>query len=322
MSAARVPEVARTSPAAILEPSPATGVVGEMAGITLTLDERRAKKAQKRLKQRETTILRASKMHKARLLDEWPGEHPPASAPPALNIGCSGWFYWHLRGTFYPTQMPTRNWFTHYADHFSTVELNAPFYSWPTVATVKAWRQQAEGRTMIYTVKVSELITHIQKFEGTQTLIQDFGYIADLLGPRMGCFLFQLPPSYDYSPTRLRSILDQLDSTRRNVVEFRHKSWWNDDVYAAFEKAGAIFCSCSAPGLPDELVKTADDIYVRFHGVDRWYRHDYSCDELSAWAHRIREVSAKRAWIYFNNDFDGFAIKNATVLEDILLGSP
>ncbi|MDB5535488.1 MAG: hypothetical protein JWQ65_363 [Devosia sp.] len=283
-----------------------------------TVEERRARKAQRRIKQREITLLRAGKMHKARLLAEQDASPRGGPTPPALNIGCSGWFYWHLKGSFYPTQMPTKEWFAHYADHFATVELNAPFYSWPTLGTVQSWRRQAEGRNMIYTVKASELITHIKKFEGTKTLIWDFGYIADLLGPLMGCFLFQLPPSYHYSPIRLHSILNQLDPSRRNVIEFRHKSWWNDEAYEAFEKAQAIFCSCSGPRLPDEVVKTADDIYVRFHGVDRWYRHDYSHEELTTWARRIREAHAKRVWIYFNNDFDGYAIKNARMLAEIL----
>lgn len=285
---------------------------------TLTIEERRAKKAEKRIKQREITVLRAAKMHAARLLAETTGAAAQAFEPPPLNIGCSGWFYWHLKGSFYPTQMPTKDWFAHYAEHFDTVELNAPFYSWPTLAAIETWRKQAEGRPMHYTVKASELITHIRKFEETGTLVRDFGHIADILGPLMGCFLFQLPPSYRYEPERLRNILSQLDPTRRNVVEFRHPSWWNDDVYAAFEKAGAIFCSCSGPRLPDPVVKTAGDIYVRFHGTERWYRHDYSHDELTDWARRIRVAGAERVWIYFNNDFNGYAIKNATMLREIL----
>jgi uncharacterized protein YecE (DUF72 family) len=290
-----------------------------MPGTTpITVEERRAKRAARRIKQREITLLRASKMHKARVLAEESGSLPQFSEPPALNIGCSGWFYWHLKWSFYPTQMPTKEWFTHYADHFSTVELNAPFYSWPTLAGVQGWRKQAEGRNMVYTVKASELITHTKKFEGTADLLRDFGYIADLLGPLMGCFLFQLPPSYDYSAARLATILDQLDPARRNVIEFRHASWWNEDVYTAFRKAGAIFCSCSGPRLPDDVVKTAEDIYVRFHGVEKWYRHDYSHTELADWAHRIRAADAKRVWVYFNNDFDGYAIKNAAMLAEIL----
>jgi uncharacterized protein YecE (DUF72 family) len=283
-----------------------------------TIEERRARKAERRIEQRRIAILRAGKMHNARLLAEAAGMAPMASDPPALNIGCSGWFYWHLKGSFYPTQMPTREWFAHYADHFSTVELNAPFYSWPTLRTVESWQKQAEGRDMIYTVKASELITHIRKFEETETLVRDFGHVADLLGPRMGCFLFQLPPSYHYSAERLHTILGQLDPARRNVVEFRHPSWWTDEVYAAFTDAGAIFCSCSGPRLPDVLVKTAADIYVRFHGVTRWYRHDYSHDELVEWADRIRRADAERVWVYFNNDFDGYAIKNARMLSTIL----
>jgi uncharacterized protein YecE (DUF72 family) len=140
---------------------------------------------------------------------------------------------------------------------FDTVEINASFYLWPTVASVQAWRRQPGDRTFVYTVKVCELITHIKKFAGTKTLIRDFGMIADILGERMGCFLFQLPRSFRYTKARLASIVSQLDPERRNAVEFRHKSWWNEDVYSAFRKTGIIFCSCSGPRLPDELIRRA-----------------------------------------------------------------
>ena len=135
-----------------------------------------------------------------------------------------------------------------------------------------------------------------------------------MLGPQMGCFLFQLPPSYPYSPARLKAIVSQLDPARRNVVEFRHASWWREEVYAAFRARNIIFCSCSAPRLPDILVKTTDEIYVRFHGKERWYRHDYSKAELTQWAERIRDSKATQSWIYFNNDREGHAIKNAREL--------
>jgi uncharacterized protein YecE (DUF72 family) len=230
---------------------------------------------------------------------------------PAFNVGCSGWFYWHWRGDFYPQELPTNRWFGHYARHFATVELNAPFYSWPTINTVEGWLKQAGRGDFVYTVKVCELITHVKRFRGTKILTKDFGFIADMLGKRMGCFLFQLPPSYKYSAARLKSILGQLDPCRRNVVEFRHGSWWNEKVYAAFRKAGAIFCSCSAPKLPDELIKTAEEVYIRFHGLTKWYRHDYTDEELAAWVGRIKASDCKRVWVYFNNDRDGFAIKNA-----------
>lgn len=284
----------------------------------LTLDERRKRRDLRREKQRENNILRAAKMHKTRLKWETEGRKPSSrSLNDAIYVGCSGWRYWKWRDSFYQG-LPQSAWFDHYAGVFDTVEINASFYSWPTVASVQAWRRQPGNRNFVYTVKVCELITHIKKFKGTKTLIRDFGIIADILGERMGCFLFQLPPSYRYSKARLASIVDQLDPTRRNAVEFRHKSWWNDDVYIAFSNAGIIFCSCSGPRLPDELIKTADEVYVRLHGPVLWYRHNYSAEELGKWAERIRGSGAKRAWIYFNNDYEAHAPGNARALHGLL----
>jgi len=281
----------------------------------------RARREAKRQRQREESVLRAREMHAARV-GAGPVE-PPAKDPlgrEKLFVGCSGWFYWHWRSAFYPAGSKTSGWFDHYADTFDTVELNAPFYSWPKVSTIEGWRRQAGRRKFVYTVKVSELITHVKRFVGTARLVEDFYHVADLLGPRMGCFLFQLPPSYRYTKARLNAIVKQLDPARRNVVEFRHKSWWNDTVYDTFRDKHIIFCSCSGPRLPDELVKTADEVYVRFHGTTRWYRHDYSDEELAVWARRIRDSGAKRVWAYFNNDRECYAIKNALTLVAMLKG--
>jgi uncharacterized protein YecE (DUF72 family) len=232
----------------------------------LTPEERRERRRLRREKQRESNIGRAAKMHKVRLKMEADGPVRRQGLKEAVYVGCSGWRYWKWRHSFYQG-VPQPDWFKHYAGVFDTVEINASFYSWPTVASVQAWRRQPGSRDFVYTVKVCELITHIKKFKGTKTLIRDFGMIADILGERMGCFLFQLPPSSRYTKSRLNAIVSQLDPARRNAVEFRHKSWWNEEVYAAFRKAGLIFCSCSGPRLPDELVKTADEVYVRLHGL-------------------------------------------------------
>jgi len=235
-------------------------------------------------------------------------------------VGCSGWYYWHWRGTFYP-DAPSDCWFAHYADRFRTVELNAPFYSWPTVKTVHNWLAQVRRRRFVYTVKANGLITHERRFVGTKRLVRDFYHIGQLLGPHMGCFLFQLPPSEHYSRRALKRIVTQLDPRWRNVVEFRHRSWWRDDVYDAFRDAGIIFCSCSGPRLPDELVKTTDEVYLRFHGTQRWYRHDYTRDELRVWTDRVRASGVKRVWAYFNNDRECYAIKNARELMRQLSGT-
>jgi uncharacterized protein YecE (DUF72 family) len=286
--------------------------------VLLTREERRARREARRAKQRQANVGRAEQMHAARLAYEsanpFSGEPEGPLTEQRFFVGCSGWFYWHWRDCFYPPGSASNAWFDHYASQFDTVELNAPFYAWPTVNTVQTWLKQAGRRRFVYTVKACELITHVKRFARTRELVKDFGHIADLLGERMGCFLFQLPPSYHYSPARLKSILGQLNPRRRNVVEFRHRTWWNDRAFDAFRAAGVTFCSCSGPRLPDQLVHTADDVYVRFHGTRQWYRHDYTKEELAVWVERIRQSGAKRVWAYFNNDREGYAIKNAREL--------
>jgi uncharacterized protein YecE (DUF72 family) len=286
----------------------------------LTPEERRERRQLRRNKQRQDNIRRAAKMHSTRLKMEAEGPKVWPGLKKSVYVGCSGWRYWKWRDSFY-RDVPQQKWFEHYSGAFHTVEINASFYSWPTVANVQAWRRQPGGKEFVYTVKVCELITHVKKFKGTKTLIRDFGFIADMLGGRMGCFLFQLPPSYRYTKARLDAIVSQLDPVRRNAVEFRHKSWWNEEVYRAFQRAGIIFCSCSGPRLPDGLIRTAEEVYLRLHGPERWYRHDYSDEELEKWADRIKASGAKRAWIYFNNDYDAHATKNAKTLHRMLLAA-
>lgn len=227
-----------------------------------------------------------------------------------IHVGCSGWFYWHWRGKFYPDTKRTDTWFRHYVANFDTVELNAPFYKWPKDATVKSWRRNAPEHFR-YSVKVNSLITHEKRLVRTRRLVQEFCKIDNLLGEKLGCFLFQFPPSYKFTRSRLTSIVAQLDPRLRCAVEFRHKSWWRAAVYRAFEKRGLIFCTVSAPRLSDELIKTSDAVYIRLHGRSRWYRHDYTAEELATWADKIEKCGAREAWIYFDNDREAFAIKNA-----------
>ncbi len=292
---------------------------------TAARDAWRKRREERREKQRAVNGLRAKKMGAARKASQ---AVAPVTSKPAevsdrdINVGCSGWFYWHWRGIFYPTELPTSQWFAFYQKSFRTVELNAPFYSWPTVATVNTWKRQATKRGFRYAVKANELITHRKMFVGTTGLVRDFGHVADILGEAFGCFLFQLPPSYHFTEARLRRILRQLEPHRRNVVEFRHRSWWTEPVFRAFRDHGVTFCSCSAPRLPDGLIETADCVYIRFHGKSRWYRHDYTAAELESWARQIEAAQAKDVWVYFNNDREGFAIKNARALMRRLKAGP
>lgn len=235
-----------------------------------------------------------------------------------IRVGCSGWFYSHWRGIFYPRQEPkTTNWFAYYANVFDTVELNAPFYRWPSGATVRRWKRDAPPH-FIYSVKVNQRITHEKRMRHTKQLVASYYAIADVLAEKMGCFLFQFPPSYHYTSARLKSIVTQLDSSRRNVVEFRHRSWWRDAVYEALAERDISFCAVSAPRLPDSLPPHPRRLYVRLSGRTKWYRHDYSDAELAEWIARIRGSGAEEAWIYFNNDREGFAVKNALRLRRLL----
>jgi uncharacterized protein YecE (DUF72 family) len=236
-----------------------------------------------------------------------------------IRVGCSGWFYSHWRGIFYPRQeVTTKNWFGYYANVFDTVELNAPFYRWPKPATVRRWRRDAPPG-FIYTVKVNQRITHEKRLVRTKALVTGYrDEIAPVLAEKMGCFLFQFPPSYHYTAARLGSLVRQLGPGGRDVVEFRHRSWWRESVYRALRERGIAFCAVSAPRLPEHFPSGQRLLYVRFSGRTRWYRHDYSRDELNAWAQRIVASGAEEVWVYFNNDREGHAIKNALVLRRML----
>lgn len=235
-----------------------------------------------------------------------------------VRVGCSGWFYSHWRGVFYPPQeVTTKNWFGYYANVFDSVELNAPFYRWPTAATVRRWNREAPPG-FVYSVKVNQKITHERRFVRTQALVRDYYARLAPLGAKLGCLLFQFPPGFHYSAARLQRLCAQLDPAFRNAVEFRHKSWWRPNVYEALATHRITFCAVSAPRLPEEFPSGQDILYVRFSGRTKWYRHDYSRTELAAWAERIRTSQAREAWVYFNNDRQGHAITNALALRRLL----
>lgn len=162
----------------------------------------------RRLKQRAENLPRALLMRQLRLEIQnapqllFEDKKLSQESPSKFFIGCSGWYYLAWKNLFYPQELSGSKWFEYYSSHFATVELNAPFYSWPLITTVKTWLHQVRNNPdFIYTIKVNELITHVKHFCRTKTLVKDFYFIADLLGEKMGCLLFQLPPSFKYSKT-------------------------------------------------------------------------------------------------------------------------
>ena len=232
-----------------------------------------------------------------------------------LHIGCSGWYYQHWKDSFYKN-IPQNRWFSHYARMFGTVELNSTFYHFPKERTVAGWYRKAP-ENFVYSIKANRMITHLKRFSGTERIMKEFYDVVKMLDEKLGCVLFQLPPSIYFDMERLDGILSQLDPQVRNVIEFRHASWWNDEVFEKLKENNIIFCIVSAPDLPGNFIKTAKDIYVRFHGMD-WYNYNYSMAELKEYAEKTYKAKPRNAWIYFNNDLNACAPENALELMELM----
>lgn len=234
-------------------------------------------------------------------------------------VGCSGYFYWGWRGRFYPEDAPPSRWFELYAQQFDTVEMNSTFYRFPTESTVKRWLKKAPPNFR-FTVKAPRSITHIERMGESASVARLYAVLRGL-GDHLGAVLFQLPPSLHYSPENLERVLRPLEPGFDNALEFRHPSWWREEVYRALDAAGAVFVSVSAPDLPERYLETAGRAYLRFHGRDTWYRYLYTEEELAAWAGRVRAGSARLVYAYFNNDPEAAAPTNAAAFRRMLEGA-
>ncbi|MEM3399806.1 MAG: DUF72 domain-containing protein [Candidatus Micrarchaeia archaeon] len=227
-------------------------------------------------------------------------------------FGCSGWYYWHWSGRFYPAELKPYEWLEHYAKNFNTVEVNSTFYHPVKRSMLLGWKRRV-GRGFVFTLKADRRITHVHKFKGTEGLISSFVENADVLDKNLGCILFQLPPSAKKNEEMLGRIVKQIGGIKKAVLEFRHKSWYCNETYKALRDAGITMCIASAPeelGLPEEIVLTSEDAYIRFHGKGRWYSYDYSEEELRRWADEIKKCGARNVYAYFNNDSNAYAVKN------------
>lgn len=234
-------------------------------------------------------------------------------------IGCSGFYYKHWRNHFYPEGLPMKKWFEFYCQHFNTVELNVTFYRFPKLETLQGWYNRSPERFK-FTAKAPRLITHYKKFQNASRETKDFyNVVAKGLQDKLGSILFQLHPRFEYSEENLQRILDVLDTSFTNVIEFRHASWWREDVYKILKAHSITFCGISYPALPDDVVKTAPALYYRFHGVPNLYRSPYSTASLSKTATTIQAFRGiDDVYIYFNNDIDVAAIRNAMEIQSMV----
>jgi uncharacterized protein YecE (DUF72 family) len=237
------------------------------------------------------------------------------------RIGCSGWVYRDWRGVVYPETARQRDWFGLYARRFDTVEINNTFYRLPTAAAVEGWAAQApEG--FVYTLKLGAFGSHRMKLRDAASWLPNHLDRVDRLGPHLGPNLLQLPPRWRRDVGRLDEFLAIAPKRIRWAVELREPSWVHDDTLDVLRRHGAALCIHDLlPQHPYE--RTADWTYVRFHGPQALtlpYHGRYTgrrlwriAERLEAWLDDGTDVYA-----YFNNDWHGAAVEDATWLRDRL----
>jgi uncharacterized protein YecE (DUF72 family) len=234
-----------------------------------------------------------------------------------VRIGCSGWNYGDWRERVYPAGMPARLWLQHYATLFDTVEVNTTFYRLPSRDAVANWAAQTP-RDFMFAVKASRYLTHIKRLtdlgQGVQRFYERIEPLID--AGKLGPVLWQLPGNFKCDLERLGTALEQLPPGR-HCFEFRHPSWFRDDVYALLRRHCAALVIGDTPERPFQTYEmTADWTFVRFHRGARGRRGNYSASELEAWSRRLSGWRRRvEVLAYFNNDWEGFAVKNALALK-------
>lgn len=233
-----------------------------------------------------------------------------------IHLGTSGWYYEHWQGRFYPPELERRQWLGFYAQHFSTVEVNASFYRLPFANMVKGWYRRTP-EDFVLAFKGSRVVTHRRRLQEVDDYLDTFYERISLAREKRGPVLWQLPPSLERDDDLLESFLAALDEEIPQALEFRHRSWFVRPVYDLLEKYGIALCVVSCPDLEPVVEVTAPFTYIRWHGSDDWYASSYSRQHLQRWAHIIRNMDVP-VYGYFNNDARGYALDNCRTLRDML----
>jgi len=230
-----------------------------------------------------------------------------------IRIGCSGWSYPHWRKRFYPEKLPARAHFAFYARHFNTVELNNSFYRQPPRERFEAWREQAPPGFQ-FAVKGSRYISHIKRLAVEQKSIDLVVDSARGLRDKLGPILFQFQNTFKLDLPRLEHFLPMLPADVRFTFEFRHDSWLVPAVFELLRTHRIALCIPDHPKMPKSFEITSDFTYIRMHLPERGL--GYGQRALQPWAHRIIDWRARGLdiFVYFNNDMEGHAIKDAQTL--------
>jgi uncharacterized protein YecE (DUF72 family) len=210
-------------------------------------------------------------------------------------------------------------WLSFYARSFDTVEINATFYRLPKPEYVRRWAEETPG-DFLFSIKGSRYLTHVKKLGMTGEPVDRFFDVIGSMKDKAGPVLWQLPPALTRNDDRLAEFVSALPGDWRHTFEFRHPSWFCQEIYDILERAGAALCVPVHPESPREVLLTADWTYFRFH-YGRGKDGRFTPRQLQEWAGRINDLRAQGAgdvYAYFNNDWHGFAIENARDLIQLL----
>jgi uncharacterized protein YecE (DUF72 family) len=238
----------------------------------------------------------------------------------AVRIGCSGWNYPHWREVVYPRGLPQRRWLEHYATLFDTVEVNNTFYRLPSQDAVAAWVEQTPPG-FLFAVKASRFLTHMKRLTDMGRGVERFYERIEPLvrSAKLGPVLWQLPENFHRNDERLAGALRKLPAGR-HCFEFRHPSWFVPQVYELLREHGVALVIGDHPERPFQSHElTTNWTFVRFHHGSRGRNGNYSERELEVWRRRIDawRVSAE-VFAYFNNDWQGYAVRNGLLLKQRL----
>lgn len=236
-----------------------------------------------------------------------------------IHIGTSGWNYKHWQGRFFPTTVAPEEMLAFYVKHFSTVEINNTFYQLPQFQTFTKWRQTAPA-DFVFAIKASRFITHMKKLKAPRASSKKLFNRVSRLEDHLGPILFQLPPGWHRNAERLSKFLEVLPPKRRYVVEFRDFSWLDQEIYDLLQKNRVAFCIHDFRGQKTPHKITANFTYVRMHGPRvAAYTGSYPPRVLKDWAQQIKDWREYLSdiYVYFNNDAEGYAIKNALKLKEL-----
>jgi uncharacterized protein YecE (DUF72 family) len=226
-------------------------------------------------------------------------------------VGTSGWQYRHWRGVWYPDGLRQADWLAHYAEHFQTVEVNATFYWLPERAVFATWAERTPA-DFILAVKFSRYLTHMKRLRTPAEPVERFFARAGALGAKLGPVLVQLPPNFHADVERLRDALAAFPAGVRVAVELRHPSWFTDEVRAVLADHNAALCWADRSSrLLTPTWRTAGWLFVRFHAGLGPPQPCYSAEPLQRRARLLAEHPKQDAFVFFNNDAHGCAVRDA-----------